>query len=320
MTCPYDQNTFIGRLRHFQRITSPFSLFQTTDKLQHSISVINALKKNVTLPPHPQGLSYTKNELEDAYYIVNSTIHPDTNNPIFLPFRMASFVPTNLIVTAGLLHPNMTTRSIIFWQWLNQSVNVGFNWANANKTSPVSISETIAAYVTAVVSSVSVAVGLNSFVSKTSLLSPSVRLLASRFVPFVAVASAGSLNVILMRRNELVNGIQIIDDKNNPVGFSQIAGYQAIFQVVLSRIAISLPCLTIPPLVMSQLEKTRLFKGVHGPKLLFATNLFLIGATLTTALPVAIALFPQYGKLEPEQVEEKFRTLGSKYFIYNKGL
>lgn len=38
--------------------------------------------------------------------VIDSTIHPDTKEKIPLPFRMASFVPTNLVVVAGLLVPN----------------------------------------------------------------------------------------------------------------------------------------------------------------------------------------------------------------------
>jgi hypothetical protein len=33
-------------------------------------------------------------------------------------------------------------KSILFWQWANQSVNVAFNSANANKTTPMSLKET----------------------------------------------------------------------------------------------------------------------------------------------------------------------------------
>lgn len=38
--------------------------------------------------------------------VVDSTIHPDTGEPVFLPFRMSCFVPTNMILVAGMLLPN----------------------------------------------------------------------------------------------------------------------------------------------------------------------------------------------------------------------
>ena len=42
----------------------------------------------------------------DNATVVDSTIHPDTGEPVFLPFRMSCFVPTNMILVAGMLLPN----------------------------------------------------------------------------------------------------------------------------------------------------------------------------------------------------------------------
>jgi hypothetical protein len=56
--------------------------------------------------------------------VVNSSIHPDTGEPVTLPFRMSAFVPTNLIICAGMLAPNPSLFSIVGWQWANQTLNV----------------------------------------------------------------------------------------------------------------------------------------------------------------------------------------------------
>jgi hypothetical protein len=42
-------------------------------------------------------------ELWEAKNIVDSTLHPDTGEPVLLPFRMSCYVFSNLIVTAGIL-------------------------------------------------------------------------------------------------------------------------------------------------------------------------------------------------------------------------
>lgn len=47
-------------------------------------------------------------ELWKAKKIVDSTLHPDTGEPVFLPFRMSCFVLSNLVVTAGMLTPNLS--------------------------------------------------------------------------------------------------------------------------------------------------------------------------------------------------------------------
>jgi hypothetical protein len=62
---------------------------------------------------------------------------------------------------------------------------------------------TVVAYLGAVVSSCSIAVGLGHWL-KNANVSATRRMLLSKAVPFTAVAAAGSLNVFLMRRKELV--------------------------------------------------------------------------------------------------------------------
>jgi hypothetical protein len=108
-----------------------------------------------------------------------------------------------------MLIPNPSTAMIIGLQWLNQSVNVAFNFANANKTSPMSFGESAIAYTAAVTSSCSIALGLNHYINKK--VSASMLPILSRIVPFVAVSAAGTLNVYLMRRKELIDGIQVFD-------------------------------------------------------------------------------------------------------------
>lgn len=46
-------------------------------------------------------------ELWHAKKVTDSTLHPDTNQPVLLPFRMSSYVLSNLVVTAGMLTPGL---------------------------------------------------------------------------------------------------------------------------------------------------------------------------------------------------------------------
>jgi hypothetical protein len=118
-----------------------------------------------------------------------------------------------------MLTPNMGTAGIIGSQWLNQSLNCAVNCkcavdcpafgpfrltdSNANKASPMSMTELGTAYVSATATSVALAVGLNSSVGRMKALSPATQTLARRFVPFVAVVAAGAVNVGMMRYKEL---------------------------------------------------------------------------------------------------------------------
>ena len=78
------------------------------------------------------------------------------------------------------------------------------------------------------------ALGLNSLVKKASPL-------IGRFVPFCAVAAANCVNIPMMRSKELREGIAVVDADNNTVGHSKKAAKTAISQVVLSRIGMAVP-------------------------------------------------------------------------------
>ncbi len=64
--------------------------------------------------------------------------------------------------------------------------------------------------------SCSVAVGLNSLVPRLKSLAPATRLILGRLVPFAAVASAGALNVFLMRGEEMRTGIDVFPSSRAP--------------------------------------------------------------------------------------------------------
>jgi hypothetical protein len=72
------------------------------------------------------------------------------------------------------------------------------DYANANKTSPMSWKETAGAYAAAVTTSCGIALSLKALAG-TGKVPPLVR----HLTPFTAVAAAGSVNVFLMRQKEL---------------------------------------------------------------------------------------------------------------------
>lgn len=191
----YDQSTYIGRLQHFSEITNPLNLLHSSSYLDSQKQLLKDYKAGLVNP--------TANELYKAKVLVQSTFHPDTGEKIFAPFRMSSFVPTNVPILAAMLLPNPSITLIIASQWINQSINVAFNYANANKTTEMSHSETAIAYAGAVISSCSIALGLNRVVDRFSV-PPTFKSIISKAVPFVAVATAGTVNVYLMRRKELM--------------------------------------------------------------------------------------------------------------------
>jgi hypothetical protein len=121
-----------------------------------------------------------------------------------------------------------------------------------------------------VTTSCGLAVGLTQAVPRLKFLKPSIRGILTKLVPFVAVASAGTVNVYLMRMKEIRDGIDVYNDEGISLGKSKKAGASAVGQVATSRILTLAPVLTIPPFVLSQLEKTNLLK--KNPRLSIPFN------------------------------------------------
>lgn len=107
----------------------------------------------------------------------------------------------------------------------------------------MSTSEIATAYASATLASCGIAVGLNQLVPRLRV-SPSARTLLTKLVPFFAVASAGCVNIALMRWKEAKEGITVFapsDPKtgkqsDKALGTSEKAGQLAIAQTAASRV------------------------------------------------------------------------------------
>lgn len=324
----YNLNTYWGRVQHCAAISDPRTLFVSNDELESAKNLIAAYRQG--------SIRDLDERVWKAKKIVDSTLHPghlspstdtfvlmviDTGAPVFLPFRMSCYVMSNLVVTAGMLTPNLSRKGIIFWQIANQSLNVAINHANANKSTPLSVIKTTQSYFLAVGASCSVALGLNALVPRLKRLSPSTRTVLTRLAPFVAVASAGALNVFLMRSEEIRKGIDVypVPSKSEEVsgkldgnpgspvaslGKSKKAGIIAVSETALSRVLNSSPNMIIPPLILLRLQKHKWLK--KNPRLVLPINLGLVLATSIFALPLALAAFPQIQTVDASLLESEF--------------
>lgn len=258
-------------------------------------------------------------EIWSAKKIIDSTLHPDTGEPVFLPFRMSCFVISNLVVTAGMLTPNMGTTGTLLWQIANQSLNVAINASNANKSTPLSAHTMAKSYFVAVGASCGVALGLNALVPRLKGLSAAARTTLGRLVPFAAVASAGALNVFLMRGEEIRVGIDVYprpseEDKKKgemqSLGKSRKAAQMAVGETALSRVLNATPIMVLPPLLLVRLQQREWLRS--RPRLVLPVNLGLILTTSVFALPLALAVFPQRQAVKVESLEEEFWGKGGE--------
>lgn len=171
------------------------------------------------------------------------------------------------------------------WQITNQSLNVAINFSNANKSTPLPTSTIVKSYFLAVSASCGVALGLNALVPRLKNLSPNAKMIAGRLVPFAAVASAGVLNVFLMRGEEIRQGINVYpclteDEKDKvdkgqmewqPLGKSKKAATLAVGETAISRVLNATPIMVLPPLILVRLQKTEWLK--QRPRMVTPVNL-----------------------------------------------
>ena len=224
-----------------------------------------------------------------AKKVCDATLHPDTGHPVFLPFRMSAFIFSNLLVTAGMLQPGLTTRGVIAWQIANQTLNVCINSANANKSSHLSAAQLGTSFVLAVSASCGVAVGLGKVVANLRVadvvdgkkvgrgVSPGLKMVLGRLVPFAAVVSAGVVNVGLMRGGEIAAGIDVFplkkakgddemsgDGTAESLGKSRKAAILAVGETAVSRVLNATPIMVIPPLLLMRLQRMGWMKRKPG--------------------------------------------------------
>ncbi|TKA26591.1 hypothetical protein B0A50_04699 [Salinomyces thailandicus] len=322
----HDLSTYWGRVKHSADISDPRTLFTSTTGREHAKSLITQYKQGKVPQMTP--------ELWQAKKIVDSTLHPDNGEPVLLPFRMSCFVFSNLVVTAGMLTPNLSTTGTIAWQVANQSLNVAINFSNANKSTPLSTSTIVQSYFLAVGASCGVAVGLNSIVPRLRRLSPAARTTLGRLVPFAAVASAGVLNVFLMRGEEIRQGINIYpteteaqrkkreesDVRLEPIGKSKKAATLAVGETALSRVLNATPIMVLPPLLLVRMQQQQWLKS--SPRLVLPVNLGLIFTTSIFALPLALAAFPQRQAVSTRSLEKEFWDQGGEDGMveFNRGI
>ncbi|KAL9118446.1 MAG: hypothetical protein Q9187_005012 [Circinaria calcarea] len=322
----YDLNTYWGRVRQSAEIADPRTLFVSASGLENAKKLVSSYKQGQIKSMTP--------ELWQAKKVVDSTLHPDTGELVFLPFRMSCFVISNLIVTAGMLAPGLQTTGTLLWQITNQSLNVAINSANANKSTPLSTSTMAKSYVLAVSASCTVALGLNALVPRIKRLSPAAKTTLTRLVPFAAVATAGALNVFLMRGEEIRQGIDVFPvlteeekiqkEKDGiqvqSLGKSKKAATLAVGETAISRVLNATPIMVLPPLILVRLQRMEWLK--KRPRLTLPVNLGLILTTSIFALPLALAAFPQRQAVQAQTLEKEFRSKGGKDGMveFNRGI
>lgn len=312
----WDQGTFIGRFKHFLWMTDPRTCIETEENLDKAKILVEQYRKG----REPPGT--TLEQIIYAKKLYESSFHPDTGDKQNVFGRMSFQVPGGMAITGAMLQWYRTVPAVVFWQWVNQSFNALVNFTNRNAKSPLSTTQLGVAYVSATASAMLTAIGCKTIGKRAPPI-------MQRYIPFAAVAAANYVNIPLMRQTEILDGVDLIDDKGRILCQSRVAAGKGISQVILSRIIMCAPGMLILPLIMERLEKRswmKKIKPLHGP-----IQVLFVGCFLSFMVPTACALFPQrcsisvelIQRFEPEEYQKLLKNAGKDIpseLYFNKGL
>lgn len=344
----YDQGSYLGRFRHFLSMTDPATLLTSRAKLDECQALLGRVKSR-----QPGWDSIPVASYMDANRRVRAIVHPDTNTPIALPFRFSAYIPMNFINLCGMLHPaSQTPLRAMFWQFSNQTYNVGFNYCNGSGKDGLAPTELFGGYCVATMTACGLSYGLSKLAASSSSSSSSsgggVRATRQKLlqlvIPYTAVACANITNLAVIRFRDVVTGIPVCESITATNGATVVssagnelcggepspaAGRLAVAQVGLSRVLIPIPLMLLPPVFLSWLfdpVKGIPFFATRQKKLFMPVNVVTLMAVLTVALPLAIAVFPQHSVVPVSWLEERYRQQRNEKgepitsVTFNKGL
>ncbi|XP_048001704.1 sideroflexin-1-3 isoform X2 [Leguminivora glycinivorella] len=309
----YDQDTYIGRAKHFFKLTNPLNIFATSAQLDEAKQIVTEYKKTKKMPP-----GMDEDKLWSMKYLYDSAFHPDTGEKMFVLGRMAAQAPMNTLITGCMITFYKTNAATMFWQWINQTFNALVNYTNRSGTAPISKSQLLASYCAACGGAMGTAFYLNS--KAKQMKNP----VFAALVPFAAVCGANFINIPMMRSSELMGGTPVFTPDGLPVGNSTRAAALGIGLVCISRVIMAIPGMTLTPILTNYARSRGLF--CRHPRGVLPFQMGLVGLCVVFATPLCCALFKQRMSLSVDSLEPELQKVAKAKFpkatevVFNKGL
>jgi sideroflexin-5 len=322
----YPQSTYYGRVMNLFSSQNPFNFYLPHSRIEEARMVVEEETKKSK--EFGDQLYYTPEriiEIRKNQNIFMSAAHPDTGEYIPRLFRLCSYASISVPIIFGMLLCKPTTFNIIFFQWTNQTYSAGLNYANRNASSSLDTRGLLTAYGAAVTTSIWVGLGVRKLLSPfaKNLKGPS-QLFTNFLVTLSAVGSAGFLNLIIMRSEEIKKGIILTDDEGVERGRSWIIGRKAVVSTAMTRFLMPVPPLIVPTLIFYFMESRNL-----NPKnkfLKMGLEMMIFFVWLGFGPPLSCGVFEQTTKTHVDKLEPEFHNLKDsngnfiKELWYNKGL
>jgi len=192
-------SSYFERLQYFVSITDPRTLIYSKSEVEAARDYLKGEKSDVN-----DSSKYTAMKK-----MVDAAVHPVTNEVIPRLFRMSAIAPVNIpIVFAMLSCPASNIAGTVFLHVFNQSYNSACNYANRSG-SKQSDQQILAAYILAVSSACSFALGLGKLINGGPIFLRKF----SFIIPCLATSFANVSNICFTRSDEIISGTTVFDNE-----------------------------------------------------------------------------------------------------------
>ncbi|KAH8047644.1 ion transmembrane transporter [Aureococcus anophagefferens] len=224
--------------------------------------------------------------------------------PVSALILTAKYAPTSLpLFAAG--------------HWLNQSHLASVSYFNRPPGKPAPLWRLGTAYCAAIGSAIGVFLAWKRVVVRFPAL-------AGLGIFAAPAAGANMVNTVVMRFQELEDGVEVFDDRGTVVGVSHVAARSAVFDTCVTRLALPAGNFILTPLAYLALERgTPLGRAVaRRPWLALPTQLATTVACFALCVPGSLALYPPVVAVPaaepraPHRIELPGRTI----LRYSKGI
>ena len=96
-------------------------------------------------------------------------------------------------------------------------------------------------------------------VGRISFRNNFTRALGEMAIPFTAVSSAGFANIVVMRYNETLEGVNVMDSEGNVYGKSKKAGLLGVGMCGMTRVCMPICYLILTPGIIRLLEHAKIY-------------------------------------------------------------
>lgn len=192
-------------------------VFKTNSEISEMIKMLDRVKaeeaeaRAKTGKPHCLRTQQEITDIRDAQNLISVSVNSDTGE--FIPWfmRMSAFIPVQLPISFGMLMTTPTPFNTILWQWVNQTYNAVMNYGNRNASSKYTNGDIAKSYFSACTIAVILSLGIRRAVaSRVAGQTGATMVMYNTVSTYIACAAAGFSNCYLMRRTELMNGINVL--------------------------------------------------------------------------------------------------------------